>query len=336
MADIIEEAKKFRAAARKRDSAARALVASQYAAALRDIDRDARAMIRVVEDQRRQGLEVSEDSIKSLRQYGATRKRTEAGLLSASKRGVAVASKSTKAAVKEAEGNANRLLALKAEGKGPDIYDATSVENLTGLLDRGPLQARIIELAGKDADAVMGHISNGLIRQRPVAQTLQRIHATVQNSSEWHLKTIVTTETNRARREGMRVVMERSPYVTGYRWVCSLTDRSCGFCWSQHGKWFPTSRVMATHPNCSCTMIPSNQDDETDSGVDLFEALTPAEQDKAFGSASMGRAFRDGAFELGDVAKVGRHEKWGPTGAQRSLKSLVNSEDATRYKQSPK
>lgn len=81
-------------------------------------------------------------------------------------------------------------------------------------------------------------------------------------------------------------------------------------------------------------MIPANQGDVIDTGQDLFNALTPEEQDKAFNNRAMGRAFRDGAFTLDQIGKVGRHKKWGPTGAQQSLKSLIGSTEAVRYRQS--
>lgn len=324
-ADVVAIARRYREAARRRDSEARRKVAAAYAIALRSIDADVRKIIALVEAQRRSGEPVSERLLVQLREYGEMRSRTRAALLRAAGKGLTITDANLAREYALAHRDAHKLI-----GSKPNAVDDVALVNLRGVLSRGPLLDRIRTIAGDDADAIVEEMTTGLIRGRSTKDTLDAINKRVAGSSEWHLKTILTTESHRARREAQRKVYIDSPFVDGYVWICSLTPGSCGYCWRQHGQVFRTAVVMATHPNCACEIVPWREGDSFDKGVDLFDALTPDEQDEALGSKAAGRAYRDGAVTLDDLCKVGIHPDWGPTGVQRSLVGALGP-GAARY-----
>jgi hypothetical protein len=88
--------------------------------------------------------------------------------------------------------------------------------------------------------------------------------------------------------------------VDGYtRMVVGAT---CSRCIILAGRWYRWNAGFNRHPKCDCIGIPAAEDNGDDLRTDpkkVFESMTEAEQDKAFGKAGA-QAIRDGA----DMAKV--------------------------------
>lgn len=147
--------------------------------------------------------------------------------------------------------------------------------------------------------------------------------------------TVARTETLRAYREGNRASYQASGVVAGWRWLATLTTRSCAFCWSMHGSVHPLNAPMATHPRCRCTSVPVLKaafggDEPTQTGPDVFAELDAAQQRAVLGGAKY-RAYSAGAITLEDLAGTKRTREWGRVGYEKSLTAAVGADDARRY-----
>lgn len=69
--------------------------------------------------------------------------------------------------------------------------------------------------------------------------------------------TICRTEVLRAHREAAhQIYAENTDVVKGWRWQAALSGNTCAVCISLHGREFPMSEKMSSHPNCRCCAAP--------------------------------------------------------------------------------
>lgn len=99
----------------------------------------------------------------------------------------------------------------------------------------------------------------------------------------------VSTEINDASRAATQVAVTAHPAIAGYERVVHLP--ACDRCIVLAGKFYRYSSGFLRHPRCDCTMRPVTQS-ELDSGQpqstprQLFDAMTPTEQNQRFGTAN--------------------------------------------------
>lgn len=113
------------------------------------------------------------------------------------------------------------------------------------------------------------------------------------------LDRIVSTQVEDAARAGEQVAMGGNREVRGY---LRLTEpKACGRCIILAGRFYRWNEGFARHPKCRCTHKPitGGWTDADQDPKQLFEALSPAEQTRAFTKAGA-EAIRLGA----DPAKV--------------------------------
>lgn len=330
MSDVVKAARKFRTQARRRGNPARIVLARRYAQVAADVRREGLALERRADALRRNGVHVGPELLASLEETRALRLRTQRALLDAAETVGGLLDSETRREVIHALRDARELANLPTRDTLENRVEDMAVTNLVALVDRGPLLDLLRARAGRDADQAATLLVDGIVRQRPFQDTAAKLSQLIDGSSHAAALRLVRTETHRARREAQRVVYIRAGHVAGWTWVCSLTPNSCGLCWAQHGQVFPLSEPMATHPNCTCECAPYTGTDEL-TGVELFDALTDDEQDRALGPATA-RAYRDGALTLPDLVRTGRHPVWGPTGVQASLVGVLGERAQGYYR----
>lgn len=182
--------------------------------------------------------------------------------------------------------------------------------------------------------------------------------------------TISRTETMRAQ----RIATEQnynanSDIVKGWRWVAEVTG-ACPSCLAMHGREFPLTEKMSTHPNCRCAQSPITMSwDEIGaqygidfSGIDnvgpsfdelakkynmsekqiaryqtnkmtgeqFFKTLSAEEQRNILGPAKW-MAWNDGLFEFDQLSRKTYSVIWGEGRRVASLKDLLGEEEARRY-----
>lgn len=145
---------------------------------------------------------------------------------------------------------------------------------------------------------------------------------------------VLRTESLRAARESARLGMAANPgIVAGWVWTCAMTARSCAACMAMHGRIFPTSERMGTHPNCRCSLSPISHSwadlgfaevpdvPRPQSGPERFAGFEPRLQRAVLGRAKYD-AWRRGEITLEDL--VGRRDdpRWGTTRYERSLREI--------------
>ncbi len=174
--------------------------------------------------------------------------------------------------------------------------------------------------------------------------------------------TISRTEVMRAQRLATEENYKANgDIVQKWRWVAAL-DGTCPACMAMHGKEFPLSEKMSSHPNCRCVATPvtlsweelgkqfgfdfSNVDksgptfeeiakkynmspeqvaryqNRQMTGESYFNKLTELEQKKLLGPAKY-QAYKDGLFEFEKLAKATYSPIWGEGKTVASLKDLL-------------
>ncbi len=120
--------------------------------------------------------------------------------------------------------------------------------------------------------------------------------ATANTSGTASLTRIVANEVTQAGVSAESVGMVGQTDMSGY--VRILTPPSCGRCAVLAGKWFKWNQGFDRHSNCDCKHVPAAEVGAVDSvrtnPRELFDALSPAEQDHYFGK-SEAESIRGGA-----------------------------------------
>ncbi|WP_051386166.1 hypothetical protein [Actinokineospora inagensis] len=161
------------------------------------------------------------------------------------------------------------------------------------------------------AGAFAGHAANGLplrVLFDQVLAWLRRALAMDMPASDARtlalsrLLTYVSTEVGDTSRAAIQAAMITEPRVVGYERVVRLP--ACGRCVILAGRLYRYSDGFLRHPRCDCGMRPVTReqwgnDERGNSPTALFDRMSIAEQDKAFGKAGAA-AIRAGA----DMARV--------------------------------
>jgi hypothetical protein len=114
------------------------------------------------------------------------------------------------------------------------------------------------------------------------------------------LDVITRTQVADAGRAAEQVAIAARPQLQGF--VRMLSRPSCSRCIILAGRWYRWNAGFRRHPRCDCRAIPAQErgaGDLTTNPRKAFEALSPAEQDRVFGSGGAA-AIREGA----DISRV--------------------------------
>lgn len=146
-------------------------------------------------------------------------------------------------------------------------------------------------------------------------------------TSRYHGILIGRTEVNRVRRESTGAFFEvNSDVVQAWRWQCAFQLRTCPACLARDGEVFPTSKVLSSHPNCRCAMVPITRFSQTPDidGEAWFRNLSPIEQRGILGPTAH-ELYSAGKVTLKGFAQVTRSKEWGEGLRVRSLKNMRKS-----------
>jgi hypothetical protein len=160
------------------------------------------------------------------------------------------------------------------------------------LLAAGAVSAPLALLV---ASAFVGVAANGLVLdalmdfafgyyRRAKAADVPEIEARALGLAK--LLTYVSTETNDTARLAVHVGAVVEPEIAGYERVVTLP--ACGRCILLSGRLYRYSTGFLRHPRCDCSMRPVTSEQWREGGSSrspqaLFDGMTRAQQDKAFG-----------------------------------------------------
>jgi len=122
--------------------------------------------------------------------------------------------------------------------------------------------------------------------------------------------------------------------VKGFRRLSAKDGEVCMACLALDGSFYETLQPIDEHVNGRCAMEPvvvtykdlgldvEPPPDTREIGQDWFRNQPAAVQEKQMGKEHF-KAWKDGKFDLGDMAKVTENSTWGAQATVKPLKELV-------------
>ena len=211
---------------------------------------------------------------------------------------------------------------------------AQAFEVFVGLSGDGAPLGRLLQTLGAEAAAgVKEAIGLGIAQGQGPLKTARLVRTNFGLPLTRSL-TIARTETLRSYREASRLqYAANAAVVKGYRRVSAKDERVCMACISLDDKEYSLGEALDEHVNGRCTLVPITVS-YRDLGLKVDDAREPREtalewfgqqpastQEAMLGSAKY-QAWQDGAFNLGDLAKVEHSPIWGDQAVEKTLAEL--------------
>lgn len=314
----------FRAKVLAMESESTRLLSQTYADALTVLEPRILALSKQIEEARANGQEPGISWLFQQERYQELRRQLLTLMDQYGEATKLITTEAQKVIVRESLQHAGQTLLSVSGGSGEEIATLArgwasvpdeSIINLVGAMQSGTPVDAVIQSYGVDAvQDVQQALTRGLALGDSAQMTTQVIRAL--GVTRARAESLVRTETMRAARSATAAAYEQSGVVTKLRWSASLSERTCGFCLSRHGKLFPLGTTMATHPACRCSWSPylgKGLSDQWQSGESWLKEQPLTVQQDILGK--LGAAdFNAGNLQLADFERTGFDKDWGPTG----------------------
>ncbi|MCW2922254.1 MAG: hypothetical protein JWL76_2128 [Thermoleophilia bacterium] len=210
-----------------------------------------------------------------------------------------------------------------------------AMEQLVGALQASSPLAKLPGLTSDVVDKMTSELVRGLANGTH-SRTIARQIAKTTGMPAVRARTIARTEIHRAYREGNRAAYQVNPAVDQWRWVASISARTCSACLSMHGSLHPLDEPLQSHPQCRCAMAPivgakrlrdlgiEDPGIEWPTGEQLFAQMPEADQLQVLGPGKF-EAYRDGRIQLRDTVRTTHTREWGATRTTASLDDALTS-----------
>lgn len=257
------------------------------------------------------------------------------------------------AAVDLARNHATTLIQAQLPAGAPGIAVAFNrvptgaVESLVGTLgDGSPLSALLAEIAPQGVAAAKRALVVGVATGAGPAQVARGLRdalgITLNRAQTISRQSILTSY----RLSSLAVYAQNAETLSGWRWTCSRSSRTCPACLAQDGKVYPLSvQFFPGHVRCRCSPSPVTKTNKelgidgpepppiyADTAADWFGRQDAATQERILGPSAY-RAWSAGAITSLDQF-VGVHEdpRWGQSVSTRSLAGILGEQHAARFK----
>lgn len=311
-----------------------ARITAAYEVARERLEASIRDLSRQIEAAERNGQDTSARSWR-LGRLEAIRRQVDEALVEAEARAAGASNAFLAAQVVAGAENTRDLILRQARGISALVESTVSVSFVSDLepvrravgflADGSPLPAALRRHGEEIAESFERRIVEQLVEGWNPRKAA-RIAAEETEVGRHAAETIFRTESIRALRAANHATMTAfAEVLDGWIWNAHLGDlRTCAACIALHGKWFPLSEVMASHPNCRCTQVPAvkgSASARTVDGSEWFAEQTEAFQRETLGDARF-EAYAAGEFDLDALVGYSVSPVWGPTRVERSLRSL--------------
>lgn len=334
IAQIYEEAERFKATLLKRERAAASRMIRVYGQSWSRLSKLLMAVTEKIGEAQRRGQPISPAWLFQQERFARLMVQVEREMRKfadvAERSIVAEQAAAVKAALADSTALAGRVAAAT-----PGItatftaLPVSAVESIAGFLGNGsPLRALLDELPADAGKVVADLLQEGIA----LGYNPRKTAAKIRHAMGMHLNRalmIARTETLRAYREAtIQNYRANDDVVMGWWWTASLSRRTCPSCIALHGTWHPLSERMESHPRCRCTQIPGTKDSPPplEKGTEWFAKQDEATQRAILVNNATFNAYKDGKIALQDL--VGRRidPRWGSTYHHLSLKRALNGE----------
>lgn len=233
-------------------------------------------------------------------------------------------------AIETASDDAQRLLSASAApgGASPSLsFGALNPEAVAALAgfagDGSPLRLLFDKIAPQMAQAISDELVSSVIEGAPARAIASRIRERSGIGLARAL-TISRTETIRAYRETAHSTYVRNGDVLeGWYWQAAIySGRTCLICLLMHGRVFPLSVKLQSHPNCRCVPVPLVKGAKhPETGIEWLKGQTVGVQKDLLGAKY--EYWKSGKLDLNEIVGVRYSPVWGTTRYERSLKDIL-------------
>lgn len=227
------------------------------------------------------------------------------------------------------------LAVLGQAGIAWNVLPAEAFQAFVGMAgDGGPLATLLNQIGPTVRVGVTDALGEGIALGYSPRKTAKIVQRRVGMGLTRAL-TISRTETLRAYRESTRLQYAANPnIVKGYIRRSAQNARTCMACIALDGKRYPLTEALDEHVNGRCVLVPDTvtykdlglnvKEPPSDpfSSRDWFNQQTPAVQSNMMGTGKF-KAWKNGDFQLEDMARIDRNRVWGDQAVEKSLKQLV-------------
>jgi SPP1 gp7 family putative phage head morphogenesis protein len=165
-----------------------------------------------------------------------------------------------------------------------------ALQALVATLDqRSPVTQLFNSLAVDGAQRIGDLLQQGIILGENPRDIGQRIADAVDLDAQRAL-TIARTESLRAYRAASTANYQaNAQYLSGWRWLSALDQRTCASCWAMHGTIHPLDEPFGSHVSCRCSPGPVviGDDRQVKTGEQKFANLSSDQQREILGKKGL-------------------------------------------------
>lgn len=195
-------------------------------------------------------------------------------------------------------------------------------ERIVAATDPGSPLRLVLDRYGAEArEAIARHLIEGMIAGNGIEDIIEAIRGEIGDGvPRWKLAAISRTESMRAFRGSLGASYEAMG-VQEVQWTASLSQRTCKACLAMHGRRFPVTYEMESHPQCRCVLTPVVEGIAGPTGDEWFRMQPEAWQREHLGKAYP--LYQSGVIDL--AAFVGRRRSriWGTSVVERSITDVI-------------
>ena len=224
---------------------------------------------------------------------------------------------------------------LARQGIAWNALPVEAFETFVGLSGNGAPLGRLLSTLGSEAAAgVKEALGQGIVQGRGPRETARLVRNRFGMPLTRSLA-ISRTETLKSYREASRLQYTANKVVVkGYRRVSAKDERVCLACIALDDKLYENDEPLDEHVNGRCALVPQtvtyrdlglDVDDPREESMNArewFEEQEVATQREMLGAGRYA-AWKDGAFDLEDMAKVERNATWGDQAVEKTLAELT-------------
>lgn len=335
MAEIYDQAERFKAALVQRERVAASQLVRQYGRSWKRLRKLLLDVTDRIEAAQRQGIPISPAWLYQQQRYLELIAQTEREIRQFADLVNKTVEREQQAAIKAATRNTATLIRTATASTNLASISVVAlpveaVQSMVGFLaDGSPLTSLLNQLPRATskavADALTEAVTLGYNPRKTAAIIRRETGMTLTRSL-----TIARTETLRAYREATHQTYQANKnIVAGWYWVASLSRRTCAACIALHGTFHPMEERMSTHVRCRCTSIPGIKGDPspfTETGQEWFDKQPADVQRAIFSNQAAWKAYSSGQAQLTDFVGKRVSPVWGDSYVQLGAKRALNGE----------
>lgn len=213
--------------------------------------------------------------------------------------------------------------------------DTNALEQFVGLSSDGsPLQDLFDSITTTYGNDIKDIISNGILTGKNPKSIAREIKIST-GMPRYRAETIARTESHRAARAAsIQNYSKNSSLTNGYIRICSGDSRTCPACFALHKTEYSLNKIMPTHPNCRCIVIPKVKtwaeltgdptipevSDKIPTAEQLFNKLSDKDKRIVLGPERY-KLYLEGTG-LKEMIGTKEDDNWGPTTRIKPLRDL--------------